>query len=124
MERLDLEKLLAWKPFQQAENLHGISREDLRRRLYLVTREKKYSGFRAFKIMLLYNPFTYFVMLVALMLPQSAYLHHRSWVAVFFVLFFSPLFVPVGETVYAWIARNRHRILSGETCVVEPQRHA
>jgi hypothetical protein len=89
-----------------------------------VSGARKYSGFRAFRIMALYNPLTYFVMLVALMLPQAAYFHHRSWVAVFFVLFFSPLFVPVGETVYAWIARNRHRILSGETCVLEPNSHS
>jgi predicted DCC family thiol-disulfide oxidoreductase YuxK len=122
MERFDLEKSFAWEPFQQARELYGISPEALRQRLYLVTGAKKYSGFRAFRIMALYNPLTYFVMLVALLLPQSAYFHHRSWVAVFFVLFFSPLFVPVGETVYAWIARNRHRILSGETCILEPPR--
>jgi predicted DCC family thiol-disulfide oxidoreductase YuxK len=124
MERFDLEKLFVWEPFQQAKDLYGISQEALRQRLYLVTEEKKYSGFRAFKIMLLYNPLTYFVMLTALMLPQSVYLHHRSWVAIFFLLFFSALFVPVGETAYSWIARNRHRILSGATCVVEPPRHS
>jgi predicted DCC family thiol-disulfide oxidoreductase YuxK len=124
MERFDLEKRFAWKPFQQAKDLHGISQEALRQRLYLVTEKKKYSGFRAFKIMLLLNPLTYFVMLGALVLPQSAYLQHRSLVAIFFVLFFSPLFVPVGETAYAWIARNRYRILSGATCAVEPPGHS
>jgi predicted DCC family thiol-disulfide oxidoreductase YuxK len=122
MERFDLEKLFVWTPFQQAENLYGISQESLRQRLYVVTDEKKYSGFRAFRIIALYNPLAYFLMLGALMLPQSAYLYHRSWVAIFFAIFFSPLFVPVGETAYAWIARNRHRILSGEVCVVEPPR--
>lgn len=123
MERFDLEKLFVWEPFQQAKDLHGISQEALRQRLYLVTEGKKYSGFRAFKIMLLYNPLTYFAMLTALMFPQSVYLHHRSWVAIFFLLFFSPLFVPIGETAYAWIARNRHRILNGASCVVEPRSH-
>jgi len=123
MERFDLEKLFVWKPFQQARDLHGISQEALRQRLYLVTEKKKYSGFQAFKIMLLFNPLSYFVMLGALVLPQSVYLHHRSWVAIFFLLFFSPLFVPAGETAYAWIARNRHRILSGATCAVEPPSH-
>jgi hypothetical protein len=44
--------------------------------------------------MTLYNPLTYFVMLVALMLPQSLYLRHRSLLAVPFVLFFSPVFCP------------------------------
>jgi predicted DCC family thiol-disulfide oxidoreductase YuxK len=85
MERFDLEKLFVWEPFQQSKDLHGISQEALRQRLYLVTEEKKYSGFRAFKIMALINPLTYFVMLMALMLPQAVYLHHRSPVAIFFV---------------------------------------
>jgi predicted DCC family thiol-disulfide oxidoreductase YuxK len=124
MARFDLEKLFVWEPFQQAKDLFGISQESLRQRLYLVTEGKKYSGFGAFKMMLLYNPLTYFVMLTALMLPQSVYLHHRSWVAIFFLLFFSPLFVPVGETAYALVAQNRHRILSGESCVVEPPSHS
>jgi predicted DCC family thiol-disulfide oxidoreductase YuxK len=124
MERFDLESLFVWRPFQQAKDLYGISQEALRQRLYLVTEKKQYSGFGAFKIMALYNPLTYFVMLVALMLPQAAYLRHRSWAAVFFLLFFSPLFVPVGEAAYAWIARNRHRILSGESCAVEPPSHS
>jgi predicted DCC family thiol-disulfide oxidoreductase YuxK len=124
MERFDLEKQFVWKPFQQAKDLYGISQESLRQRLYVVTEKKQYSSFRAFRIMALYNPLTYFAMLAALMLPQSVYLRHRSWVAIFFVLFFSPLFVPIGETVYGWIARNRHRILSGETCVIEPQGHS
>jgi predicted DCC family thiol-disulfide oxidoreductase YuxK len=123
MERFDLEKLFIWIPFQQAKDLHGISPDDLRKRLYLVADEKKYSGFGAFKMMLLYNPLTYFAMLIALMMPQSMYLHHRSWVAVLLLLFFSPLFVPVGEAAYALVARNRHRILSGETCVLEPPSH-
>ena len=119
MERFDLEKLFVWQPFQQAKNLYGISREALRHRLYVVARQKQYSGFEAFKIMALYNPLTYFVMLTALVLPQAAYLHHRSLVAGFFVLFFSPLFAPIGEIAYGLVARNRHRILSGETCVLE-----
>jgi len=123
MERFDLEKIFVWKPFQLAKDLYGISPEDLRKRLYLVADEKKYSGFGAFKMMLLYNPITYFAMLIALMMPQSVYLHRRSWVAIFLVLFFSPLFAPVGEAVYALVARNRHRILSGETCVLEPPSH-
>ena len=123
MERFDLEKFFVWEPFQQSKDLHGISQEALRQRLYLVTEEKKYSGFRAFKIMALINPLAYFVMLMALMLPQAVYLHHRSPVAIFFVLFFSPLFVPVGVAAYSLLARNRHRILSGETCVLGPQGH-
>jgi predicted DCC family thiol-disulfide oxidoreductase YuxK len=120
MERFDLEKLLVWKPFQKAKELYGISQDELRQRLYLVTEGRKYSGFRAFKIMALYNPLTYFFLLTAVMLPQSVYLHHRSLVAICLLLFFSPLFAPVGEAAYALVARNRHRILTGSTCAIEP----
>jgi predicted DCC family thiol-disulfide oxidoreductase YuxK len=120
MTALDLERLFNWQPFQHAKNLYGISTEALRQRLYLVNGNKQYSGFAAFKIMALYNPLTYLLMLAALMLPQGAYLHHRSWVAISFVLFFSPIFAPVGEAVYAIVARNRNHILSSGTCAVQP----
>ena len=30
------------------------------------------------------------------------------------VAFFFPLFSPVGEAVYNWIARNRHLMMGGE----------
>ena len=123
MERFDLERLFVWIPAQQAKDLYGISREALCQRFYLVIDKRQYSGFAAFKIMALYNPLTYFVILAALMLPQAVYFRHRSLVAVFFVLFFSPLFVPIGDRAYAWIARNRHRILSGGSCLVEPASH-
>lgn len=119
LERFDLEKLFVWEPFQRAKDLHGISQEALRERLYAVVNGKSYSGFRAFRTMLFYNPLTYFFMLAALMLPQGAYFHHRSMVAVFFALFFSPLFVPVGDAAYSWIARNRHHA-NKQRHVVEP----
>jgi predicted DCC family thiol-disulfide oxidoreductase YuxK len=118
-EPFDLEGLFTWKPFQQAEDLHGISEDALRQRLYVVTENRKYSGFAAFKIMALYNPLTYFVLLLPLMLPQGVFFHHRSWLVVSFLLLFSPVFAPVGEALYAWIARNRHRILTGESCSVD-----
>ena len=119
VERFDIEGLFTWKPFQLAEDLHGISEDALRRRLYVVAENKKYSGFAAFKIMALYNPLTYFVLLLPLLLPQGVFFHHRSWLVVSFLLLFSPIFAPVGEALYAWIARNRHRIPSGQSCAVD-----
>jgi predicted DCC family thiol-disulfide oxidoreductase YuxK len=117
-EPFDLEGLFAWKPFQKAEELRGISEDALRKRLYVVTENRKYSGFAAFKIMALYNPLTYFALLLPLLLPQGVFFHHRSWLVVSFLLLFSPIFAPVGETLYAWIARNRHHILNGQRCSV------
>jgi predicted DCC family thiol-disulfide oxidoreductase YuxK len=122
MERLDIEGMFKWIPFQQASNLYGISKEALRQRLYVVTEKKKYSGFAAFRIMALYNPLTYFVILVTLLGPQSLYFHHRSLMAAFFVFLFSPFFVPIGQAVYDVVARNRHAIFSEGTCSVETSR--
>ena len=119
MERFDFDRLFAWKPFQQAEDLHGVSEGALRQRLYVVTKNRKYSGFAAFKIMALYTPLTYFVLLLPLLLPQGVFFHHRSWLVILFLLLFSPLFAPVGEAFYAWIARNRHRIPSEQSCAVD-----
>jgi hypothetical protein len=116
MERFDIEGLFSWKPFQFADDLHGISEDALRQRLYVVVENKKYSGFAAFKIMALYNPLTYFVLLLPLLLPQGVFFHHRSWLVVTFLLLFSPVFAPVGEALYAWIARNRYRIPTRESC--------
>ena len=108
MERFDFNRLFVWQSFQQSQSLHGILHEDLRHRLYLVADDKKYSGFAAFKMMVLYNPLMYFVLLFPLLPPQAFYLHHRSLVAVAYLLFFSPIFAPAGEALYKWIARNRY----------------
>ena len=119
MERLDLEALFKWQPFQQADDLHGISREALSERLYVVTDKGKYSGFAAFRIMALYNPITYFMILLTLLGPQALYFHHRSLLAVFYFVLFSPPFIPIGQVVYTLIARNRHSIFPGENCAVD-----
>ena len=119
MERLDLEGLFQWQPFQQASDLHGISREALHEQLYLVTQKGKYSGFAAFRMMALYNPITYFVMLVTLLGPQALYFHHRSLLAVFYFVLFSPPFIPIGQMVYMVIARNRRSIFPGDNCAVD-----
>jgi predicted DCC family thiol-disulfide oxidoreductase YuxK len=116
MERFDIEGQFTWKPFQQAGDLFGIPEEALRQRLYVLIGETKYSGFAAFRIMALYNPVTYFVILLALMGPQTLYFHHRSLVAVFIAFLFSPLFFPIGDTAYSSVARNRHAIFPEGSC--------
>jgi len=108
LERFDFNRLFVWQSFQQSQNLHGILHEDLGQRLYLVADYKKYSGFAAFKMMVLYNPLMYFVLLFPLLPPQAFYFHHRSLVAVAYLLFFSTIFAPAGEALYKWIARNRY----------------
>jgi predicted DCC family thiol-disulfide oxidoreductase YuxK len=118
MERCDIDKQFSWQPFQQAEDLHGISGEELRHRLHVIAGQKKYSGFAAFKMIALYNPITYFLMLLPLLPLQPWYSNYRSWLAVSLLLFFSPLFAPIGEAAYARVARNRHGVQSGGRCFV------
>ena len=119
LERLDVDRFFVWQPFQQSRNLYGISQEELRQRLYVVADSKKYSGFAAFKMIALYNPLTYFILLFPLLLPQAVFFHYRSLVAIAYLLFFSPIFSPVGEAVYRWIARNRYRIPSEVSCALD-----
>jgi len=112
-ERFDLEGLLDWQPFQSGvARQHGIPDAAVQERLHLVTERKIYAGFAAFRLMLLYNPITYLVMVMLLAAP------FRRWFAAILLLFFSPLFSPIGEFAYNWIARNRHR-LSASSCKVQ-----
>ena len=116
MERLDLERLFAWHPYQSGAGLsYGISMDDASRRLYLVSGSKVYSGFAAFRMLALWNPAAYLVLYAVLAIPGEHSMFRNITVASLLV-FFSPIFAPVGEAVYAWIARNRHRLSAQSTC--------
>ena len=111
LERFDFNRLYLWKSFQQSQDHHGISHEGLRQRVYLVADNKKYSAFAAFRMMALYNPLTYFALLFPLLPTQAFYFHHRSLVAVAYLLFFAIL-PSAAEALDQWIARIRHHIPS------------
>ena len=66
----------------------------------MITDNNKNSGFAAFKII----AFTH--LFIPLPLPQGVFLYHRSWLVVVLLLLFSPIFAPVGEVIYSWIART------------------
>ena len=67
IERFDLENMFRWKPYQSgAGRPFGISDSDANRRLYLINGDKIYSGFRALKMIVLYNPVSYLVTYVVL----------------------------------------------------------
>ena len=74
------------------------------------------SGFAAFKRMLLANPATYFFFAVAVLASGWVSAGFRSLVIAALVAFFFPLFSPIGEAAYNWIARNRHLMMGGESC--------
>jgi hypothetical protein len=77
-ERIDLEGLLDSRPYQSgAGRAHGISDAESSERLYLVTGSKIYSGYRAFRMMLLFNPVTYFAM-AALIAQAPRIPEHRA----------------------------------------------
>jgi len=124
--RFDLEGTFEWVPFQKARNLHGISTDALKERLHFVAKGKIYAGYRAFKMMLLYNPLFYLVVTVILLAPGRGDSAFRSWFTAAMILLFFPLFNPLGEWLYMRVAGNRHRIVPGSACNVEaapPARH-
>ena len=107
-ERLDLDRVYEWRPFQSgAGRAYGIADEAATERLYLVDRGKIYSGFRAFKIMVLYNPVSYLVTYTVLAATGTGPSTFRTVAVVFLLVVFSPLFNPIGEAVYGVVARNR-----------------
>jgi hypothetical protein len=64
------------------------------------------TGFRAFRMLLLYNPFTYFVLALILAAPEPGGLPYRRWIAGILFLMFSPLFFPIGQAIYERIDRR------------------
>ena len=114
-ERIDLEGLLDWRPFQSgAGREHGISDEEASDRVYLVTGSKIYSGYRAFRMMLLFNPVTYFAIATLIALPGGGAVLYRRIVVAALLVFF--LATPLGERAYRIVARNRYRLSAGSTC--------
>lgn len=103
-ERWDLERLQHWTPFERPEkSIHARIADEF------------YTGFAAFKAIIVSNPLTYFAVAVVLSLV------HYRWMSMILLLTMSPLFVPVGEFGYRRIARNRYRMpgSSGECALPE-----
>ncbi len=119
-ERIDLEGLFDWVPFQTAPDHHGISEGALRQSLHLETQGNISSGFAAFKMMLLLNPVTYFVLAIGLATPWPGMVEVRRWIVVILLAVFSPLFAPLGEAIYRLVATNRHRIPGKQVCEISP----
>jgi hypothetical protein len=120
VERFDLEKMFRWKPYQSgAGRAYGISDADAGRRLYLVNADKIYFGFGAFKIMVLCNPISYLVTYAVLAAPGAGDSRFRNVVVAVLLVLFSPVFAPVGEAIYAVVARNRRFLSSNSHCRIE-----
>jgi len=116
-ERFDFSHRFNWVPFRQTQEHYGIPESSLLQRVYLAGEGKTFGGYQAFQRLLLYNPVTYFVMAFLLATPPVSLIVYRRWLIFVLLAIFSPLFAPIGERVYALVARNRHR-LSTQACAL------
>ncbi len=122
MSRFDFDHAFSWRALQSGVgDRFSLPRPALEERLHLVADSRVTSGFRACKLILLYHPAFYLIVTILLAAPANA--AWASWwrrivVALLLALFF-PLFNPIGERVYDWVARNRYRLSSGGSCAVE-----
>jgi predicted DCC family thiol-disulfide oxidoreductase YuxK len=121
-ERFDFGHKFNWVPFQQTQEHYGIPQASLLERVYVVGGGKTSGGYRAFQRLFLYNPVTYFVMALLIATPPVSLIVYRRWLIFVLMAIFSPLLAPVGERVYAVVARNRHR-LSAQACPVPPSQN-
>ena len=124
MQRVDFAGAFSWQTLQSGiGDRFGIPRAAVEERLHLLADGRIASGFRACKLIILYHPAFYLIVTFLLAAPGNA--AWASWwrrvvVALLLALFF-PLFNPIGERVYDWVARNRYRFSSGGgACAVEP----
>jgi predicted DCC family thiol-disulfide oxidoreductase YuxK len=107
-ERADLEGWFRWVSLKGTPTAGKVSEDSLCRRLRLSIGRRAYAGFEAIKMLLLFNPLTYFLLLLVFTAPQPSFFAYRKWVAILLLAFFSPLFGPLGEALYDQVTRNRH----------------
>ncbi|MEZ5404249.1 MAG: DUF393 domain-containing protein [Bryobacteraceae bacterium] len=114
LDRVDFDGAFAWVALQSAAVARfGIAREALESRMHVVAGGRIAAGFRACKWIVLYNPALYVAAaaVVSIGLP-------RLLVAAAIAAFL-PLFDPIGNAAYDWVARNRHRLGSEGSCAVD-----
>jgi len=104
----DPERTFHWAPIQAAVNRYGISGEILKEKLRLILRGKTFSGFSAFKALVLYNPLLY--MLFACVACLQPRVPGYRWLALAMIAIFSAPMTPIGEAAYNWVSRHRHAI--------------
>ena len=120
VERFDLENVLDWRPYQSgAGKRYGITDADASQRIYLINGDRIYSGFSAFKMMVLCNPISYLLTYTVLAAPGAGDSRFRNVVVAILLLLFSPFFRPVGDALYALVARNRRSLVSNSNCSIE-----
>lgn len=120
VERFDLENILDWRPYQSgAGNRYGITDTDASQRIYLINGDRIYSGFGAFKMIVLCNPISYLLTYTVLAAPGAGDSRFRNVVVAILLFLFSPFFRPVGDALYALVARNRRFLVSNSNCSIK-----
>ena len=110
ISKVDFDRLYQWRPFQSGAGAnYGISEKALEEKVHVVAAERTYTGFRAFRAMVLFNPASWLAAAVLLASVGVGAPATRDGVFAALVLLFSPLFYLIGEAAYGWVARNRHR---------------
>jgi predicted DCC family thiol-disulfide oxidoreductase YuxK len=90
-EQLDWLRLLKWVSFEES----GLEPDQL----YLVNGSRRWGGFSAVKRVAARLPIFYLAILAGALLSP--------WTLLGWTVVLSPLFQPVGDRLYAWVARNR-----------------
>lgn len=120
--RVDFERAYDWRPFQSGVGKRwNIPIEALRERAHFIADDGVSAGFRAVKRIFLYNPATYFLMLLAVAAPPDGWILYRQIVAPLALFVFTRPFEPIGEAAYMWVARNRYRLSSEGACALPPK---
>ncbi len=111
MQRFDRDGILHWVPQQtNIGDRWGLSREVLKDAMYSVSGSTIRQGYSAWRAMVVWFPVFWYAALAAVVLaPRPA--------VVALLLFLTPLSNPIGEAVYRWVARNRHRF-GDQTCAL------
>ncbi|HET9744450.1 MAG TPA: DCC1-like thiol-disulfide oxidoreductase family protein [Chitinophagaceae bacterium] len=114
MKKFDVDNYFRWTAFQSAENRHGLTTEQLKDKLHVVVDGKILAGFKAFRTMILYNPLSYlfFIVLIASMSPGAALSTPTRILLGSLLLFISPIFIPVGEAAFSFLAKRRYKLAS------------
>ncbi len=112
----DVDGILVWHPYQSGVGRElGIPDDQAIERMYVAHGGRIWSGFAAFKKIALWNPVWHLAGWAVLAVPAIGPVPKATCVALL-LLCFSPLFAPVGEAAYAWVARNRHRFGGNSNC--------
>lgn len=122
LHRADFEGAFRIEPLQSGIGARwSIAREALEKRLHFVADGRVTAGFRACKLIVLYNPAFYLVVMIVLAIFHQEKSIVRMTIAALLVAFFFPLFNPIGEAVYGWVARNRYLFsVGGAACALPP----